>query len=85
MSQPRWKGSQKRELAGKLSGDARGRAQAAWEKVAAGREGVAEMAACLATSPKLDSATVKQIVPMQDQEDLERYIDRLRQAGLPEG
>ena len=43
-----------------------------------------EMAACLERHPDLTSGQVAKIVPFQREADLTRYLDLLRQAGLPE-
>ncbi len=44
----------------------------------------AEVSAYLKINPTLTIVQVRKIVPFQNQEDLERYLDLLRQAGLPE-
>jgi adenylate cyclase len=44
----------------------------------------AEVSAYLKINPGLTIGQVRMIVPFQKEEDLERYLDLLRQAGLPE-
>ncbi len=44
----------------------------------------AEVSAFLKINPSLTIGQVRKIVPFQKEEDLERYLDLLRQAGLPE-
>ena len=54
--------------------------------VAAGRveAAQAEMTACLERHPELTAGQVAKIVPFQREADLTRYVDLLRQAGLPD-
>jgi adenylate cyclase len=63
-----------------------GRLSLAANYLAVGRleDGRAEIAAVLEASPSLTVAQVGAIVPFARQEDLDRYLDLLRQAGLPE-
>ncbi len=44
----------------------------------------AELSAYLRINPTLTIGQVRRIVPYQKEEDLERYVDLLRQAGLPD-
>ena len=44
----------------------------------------AEMTACLERHPELTVGQVAKIVPFQREADLTRYVDLLRQAGLPD-
>ena len=44
----------------------------------------AEISAYLKINPAVTIAQVRTMVPFQNQEELERYLDYLRQAGLPE-
>jgi adenylate cyclase len=44
----------------------------------------AEVSAYLRINPTMTIGKVRMIVPFQKEEDLERYLDLLRQAGLPD-
>ena len=63
-----------------------GRLMLAASYVAAGRqsEGEAEAASIVKDNPTVNLSYVRAMIPFQKEEDLERYLDLLRQAGLPE-
>ena len=63
-----------------------GRALLACNYMALGRsdEARAEVAAIMQTTPNLTLTQLRTIMPLGREEDLDRYIDLLRQAGLPE-
>jgi hypothetical protein len=44
----------------------------------------AQVAALLQSNPTLTGAQLRTMVPFSNEEDLDRYMDLLRQAGLPE-
>ena len=62
----------------------RGILAASYMSIGRTEDAQAQVAALLQSNPTLTSTQLRTMVPFSNEEDLDRYLDLLRQAGLPE-
>jgi adenylate cyclase len=63
---------------------ARGLLAASYMAIGRTEDAQAQVAALLQSNPALTSTQLRTMVPFSNEEDLDRYLDLLRQAGLPD-